>query len=504
VNIITLLKKEKPEKISPSEEDKPSLMNILRNRSYMLVFGGQITNAIASILAGMTFSYLVYSITGNAALMGLMGLVGSLPTIFIILFTGVIVDRIDQRKLIFISIFLRFIVFTAFLLLYLLKDYLIIHTIVNLPISSGGTKIIHNLNYIHFIWPMYVLLFISNAGFSFYSVTIGTYSKFIVEKKNYLVANSFTQTVAQIASVIGPVLAGFIIDISYLYSFIISVGIMSFAAIFSLLLVYFGKKPPEVEKQPTEGFRKEMKMVYSDIRVGFEVIKSQPKVNFITWTYVAFNFILCSVNGIYTVVLQGEMELNASWLGAVQAVIASVAIISSLVVMKLGKINRKIILIIIILALETIGLAIFTFNRNIWIVILVNTIPFGIVNGTANIPSQTLRQEKIPHEKLGRAFSTVLLFISIANITGMAIMTSISNYVNPMYILLVGTILCLILTIVSIIVFLSKENLRCSDYDTDEIEKVVEIIEEEMSSSQIQKDAISKKPDSSISESFTK
>ncbi|NHJ05585.1 MAG: MFS transporter [Candidatus Heimdallarchaeota archaeon] len=485
-------------------KDKPSLLDILRNRSYMLVFGGQITNIIASILAGMTFSYLVYSITENAALMGLMSLVGSFPTILIILFTGVIVDRIDQRKLIFISIFLRFIVFSGFLLLYLLKDYLIIHTITNLSTSTGGIQIIYSLNYIHFIWPMYVLLFISNAGFSFYNVAIGAYSKFIVEKKNYLVANSFTQTITQIASVIGPILAGLIIDVSYLYSFIISLGIMSFAAIFSLLLVYLGKQPPEIEKEPTESFTQEMKKVFEDIKVGFDTIKSIPKVNFVTWTYVAFNFITCTVNGFYTVVLQGEMELNASWLGAIQAVMAAVAVVSSLVVMKLGKVNRKIILVIIILALETIGLAIFTFNRNVWIAILLNTIPFGIVNGTANIPSNTLRQEKIPHEKLGRAFSTILLFISIANLTGMGIITSIANYVNPMYVLLVGTILCLILTIVCMVLFLKKENLRCSDYEDEEIEKAFEKIEGELISTKIQKDEISKKPITSTTESLAK
>ena len=500
--IITLTKKEEITKID--ENDKPSLMDIFRNRSYMLVFGGQITNSIASILAGMTFSYLVYSITENAALMALMSLVGSLPTILIILFTGVIVDRIDQRKLIFISILLRFFVFTGFMLLYLLKDYLIIHTVTNLPTGTGGIQIIHSLNYIHFIWPMYVLLFISNAGFSFFGVTTGTYTKYIVDKKNYLVANSFTQTVAQIASVIGPILAGLIIDVSYLYSFIISVGIMSIAAIISLLLVYFGKQPPEVEKKPTEGFRQEMQKVFSDIRVGFDTIRNTPKVNFVTWVYVGFNFVTCTVNGFYTVVLQGEMELNASWLGAIQAVMAAIAVISSLIVMRFGKINRKLILVIVILALETVGLAIFTFNRNVWIMIALNTIPFGIVNGTANIPSQTLRQEKIPHEKLGRAFSTVLLFISIANVTGMGIITGISNYVKPTYVLLAGTILCFILTIVSLVIFLSKDNLRCSDYEEEEIEKVVEEIEGEIITTQIQKEDVSKKAISSVSESLAK
>ena len=90
--------------IDSSIEEKPRLIDILRNKSYMMLFGGNILNMIASILAGMTFSYLIYDVTKNAALMSLMGMLGALPTILIILFAGVIIDRIDQRKLILISI----------------------------------------------------------------------------------------------------------------------------------------------------------------------------------------------------------------------------------------------------------------------------------------------------------------------------------------------------------------------------------------------------------------
>jgi len=74
------------------------------------------------------------------------------------------------------------------------------------------------------------------------------------------------------------------------------------------------------------------------------------------------------------------------------------------------------------------------------------------------------KQEKIPHEKLGRVLSSVFLFISIANLVSASIIMIISNIVNPMYIILGGGILCAILSIVSFIVYLSKESLRCSDY----------------------------------------
>ena len=172
-------------------EEKPSIMNIFRNKSFMLVFGGQLLNMIASMLGGMTFSYLIYQTTQNASLMALMGILGSLPTVLIITFAGVIVDRFDQRTLIFISITLRVIFFTGFLLVFLFMNRLVTTTITYVPLHEGVIQRITEVNYIHFIWPMYTLLFLNNVILSFYALTASTYSKFIVEKKDLLVANSF-------------------------------------------------------------------------------------------------------------------------------------------------------------------------------------------------------------------------------------------------------------------------------------------------------------------------
>jgi DHA3 family macrolide efflux protein-like MFS transporter len=237
----------------------------------------------------------------------------------------------------------------------------------------------------------------------------------------------------------------------------------------SLILIRKGKKPPQKEQTEKVTFRKELSRVASDMKVGFNAIRAEPKVLFVLIVYMAFNFVTASINSTFAVVLQGELELNATWYGAVVAVMSGFGIITSLVIMFMGKIKRKLIVVILVILFETVGLFLFTFIRNPWIMLFLVTIPFGFVNGSANIPSFTLRQEKIPHEKLGRATSFVFMFVSLANLTGMVIVTFITNSIKPMYITLVGSILCLILLIASFIVFLSKKNLRCSDYQKEPV-----------------------------------
>ena len=52
------------------------------------------------------------------------------------------------------------------------------------------------------------------------------------------------------------------------------------------------------------------------------------------------------------------------------------------------------------------------------------------------------------------------------------IITAITNYVEPLFIVLGGGILCAVLFIVSFITFLSKDNLRNSDYLEENNDKI--------------------------------
>ncbi|MHA1187316.1 MAG: MFS transporter, partial [Candidatus Heimdallarchaeota archaeon] len=127
---------------------------------------------------------------------------------------------------------------------------------------------------------------------------------------------------------------------------------------------------------------------------------------------------------------------------------------------------------------EAIGLFLFAFIRNPWIMLFVITIPFGFVNGGANIPSFTLRQEKIPHKKLGRATSFSIMFCSLFNLLGTTIVMLIANRIAASYIVMIGGIICSILFIVSFTTFLTKSKLRCSDYQKDEVKLKKEIVKD--------------------------
>ena len=70
----------------------------LRHRNFRLFFGGQSISLIGTWMTRVATSWLVYRLTKSALLLGTVGFAGQIPTFLLAPLAGVIVDRIDRRK----------------------------------------------------------------------------------------------------------------------------------------------------------------------------------------------------------------------------------------------------------------------------------------------------------------------------------------------------------------------------------------------------------------------
>jgi MFS family permease len=70
----------------------------LRHRNFRLFFGGQSISLIGTWMTRLATSWLVYRLTRSALLLGTIGFAGQIPTFLLAPLAGVIVDRIDRRK----------------------------------------------------------------------------------------------------------------------------------------------------------------------------------------------------------------------------------------------------------------------------------------------------------------------------------------------------------------------------------------------------------------------
>jgi MFS family permease len=73
-------------------------LRAFRNRNYRLFFGGQGLSLIGTWISRVATSWLVYRLTGSAAMLGVVGFAGQIPTFLLAPFAGVWVDRLDRHR----------------------------------------------------------------------------------------------------------------------------------------------------------------------------------------------------------------------------------------------------------------------------------------------------------------------------------------------------------------------------------------------------------------------
>jgi MFS family permease len=86
------------EAVSSRNLDLSHAWRALRHRNFRLFFGGQTISLIGTWMTRVATSWLVYRLTKSSLLLGTVGFAGQIPTFLLAPLAGVIVDRIDRRK----------------------------------------------------------------------------------------------------------------------------------------------------------------------------------------------------------------------------------------------------------------------------------------------------------------------------------------------------------------------------------------------------------------------
>jgi MFS family permease len=79
------------------------LMRAFAHRNYRLFFGGQLVSLVGTFLSQVATVWLVYSLTHNALLLGVVGFAGQIPMFVLAPFAGVWVDRVNRQRLLVLT-----------------------------------------------------------------------------------------------------------------------------------------------------------------------------------------------------------------------------------------------------------------------------------------------------------------------------------------------------------------------------------------------------------------
>ncbi|MBX3215267.1 MAG: MFS transporter [Labilithrix sp.] len=206
----------------------------LRSPNYRLFFGGQVVSLIGTWMQAVAESWLVYRLTGSAALLGLIGFCNQIPVFFLAPVGGALADRHPRRSILLAT------QGSAMVLAFVLAALTL----------SGRITVSH-------LFLLATLLGIVNA------IDHPTRQSFVVElveREHQMNAIALNSSIMNAARVVGPALAGLLVA-AVGEGFCFLLNGLSFVAVIGGLLAMRALPPPPPRpaqsplRHVAEGFR---------------------------------------------------------------------------------------------------------------------------------------------------------------------------------------------------------------------------------------------------------
>jgi MFS family permease len=361
------------EKIEPekpaSSRDYSHAWRALRHRNFRLFLGGQSISLIGTWMTRIATAWLVYRLTKSSLLLGTVSFAGQIPTFLLAPFAGVLVDRMDRRRVLIWTQALAMVQSLALAAL-TLTHLINIHEVLALSVFQGIINAFDMPGRQAFMVQM-----VEDRG----------------DLSNAIAINS---SMVNLARLIGPSLAGLVIAAtSEGWCFLID-GISYIAVIVSLLLM----------KVHVEAIKRATTSIVDQLKEGWTYVS-----NFTPIRTILLLFALISLMGMPFVVLMPVFAAQVlhggpHTLGFLMGALGVGALISALSLVLRKSVRGLLKMIPVAASVFGIGLVGFGFSNMLWLSLLLMLVTgFGMMQGMT--ASNTIIQTLVPEDKRGRVMS---------------------------------------------------------------------------------------------------
>ncbi|HWS60839.1 MAG TPA: MFS transporter [Flavobacterium sp.] len=329
----------------------------------------------------------VYSLTKSALSLGMIGLMEVIPAIGMALFAGHIVDQKEKKGMLLKCILgFAIISFGLFLLTW--------------------PKMVGDLSSDTILYSIYFLVFLGGLVRAFLGPTIFSLMSLIVPKKAYPNAATWSSSVWQIGSVVGPAIAGFSITwIGVHWSMCLVFGCSVLALLF---LTQISKKPilnPKIGEPVMESLKEGIKFVYTNKSI----------LGALTLDMVAVLF--GGAVALLPIFAQDILKVGPEGFGILRAAPAIGALVTMFVSAHLPFYKNAGIKLLA--AIFGFGVCVIVFGLSTWFWLSVFALFMsGVTDGISVVIRQTILQLKTPDSMRGRVAAVNSIFVGSSNELG--------------------------------------------------------------------------------------
>jgi MFS family permease len=359
----------------------------LRFKEFNIFLGVRFAMVFAWSMQFVVIEWQVYSLTKDPLSLGIIGLVEVIPAVSMALFAGHIVDQKEKRNLL-VKCILGFSVISLGLFI--------------LSWPSLGPHIATET----IIYTIYFLVFLGGIVRAFLGPTVFSLIALIVPKRVYPNAATWSSSTWQMASVLGPALAGFSISWIGIHWSMCLIFAFSIAALMALLQI--SKKPilnPKLGEPIAESLKDGLRFVY------------RTKAVFGALTLDMIAVLFGGAMALLPIFAQDILQVGAEGFGILRAAPAVGAFVTLMGSTRfpLHKFAGKKLL----WAVFGFGVCMIVFGLSTLFWLSVAALFFsGALDGISMVIRQTILQLKTPDSMRGRVASVNSIFVGSSNELG--------------------------------------------------------------------------------------
>jgi DHA3 family macrolide efflux protein-like MFS transporter len=355
-----------------SKPTRAPFADVLMNRDFLALWLGQVISQIGDSFTYLALLITVNRLTGSTMAMGAMVISLSLPQLVFSFLAGVVVDRVDRKKVMILSDLLRGLLVLAFL-----------------TVRTADQ-----------IYIFYVVGFLMSSVSVFFSPAKTAMIPRIVEGDDKLLsANALSQTVRVVALLLGPAMAGFAIAwVGTAPAFVVD-SVTYFVSGMAILAIRTDGRIGDQE-------RTSVHVIRDRLVEGLSYTVHNSTVLGITVTLLVGLLGVGAIEVLFVPYLQGEFGAGPEALGFVQTTQGIGMLLGSALIGGLAarfKLTR-----IIAWSVALLGAAIAVCGTlSHYALVPVLTFVVGLSLAPLNAALSTLMQVAVPDDKLGRVSSVV-------------------------------------------------------------------------------------------------
>ncbi|MCR5349085.1 MAG: MFS transporter [Bacilli bacterium] len=408
------------------ETPAPKPKSLFRNRNFSLTFLGALVSNVASLFYSFAVSFYILRITGNNALIqGLYLAIGGVTFCVSTLFGGVIGDRFNKAKIMYICDYLKGAVIIGFTLLLMF----VIH-------SETGQVV-----------ALFIVAVLSNVLAGIFTPASAALLPQIVEEDRFQQAQSYFSILNSFQSIFGVVLAGVMYTLVPINTlFLIVGGCYIASAISEMFIRYEGIGEKRDEKLT-------LRATFRDIKEGFVYLSAIKPIMVLMVCILFINFFISPVFDNFvpyfvatdlegTQYLFHEAFAPEMWSSFLSMAIGIGSLVMGIVLSTRKQMEKcNVVVRFSILALAVIvGLLALFYGlfaggtlpiNSLLIIMLVGCVSIGVTLVLVNVPSSTAMMRIVDKDKFGKVSSVLNIgsqgLIPVATFLGGVALSSIGS-----------------------------------------------------------------------------